>query len=912
MADGHSPASMSQRAAEGAGVRLRPVTAKERAVWLLHQYLPGEGALNQSFAVEPVAELDLAALRAAAGAVIRRHENLRTLFPAVDGEPRRLTLPTDDPRLEQVVTVREVRPAELDEESSREMSAGFDLTAELPIRVSVLRCGGSDMICVTVSHIVYDGVSHLILRAEFEEVYAALRSGGRLPASLASQVPAPALCDPDEQTLAYWRGLLAGVRPSRDLDIGRPRAREAGYPGTAVWQPIRPEVWEAIRTIARRTSSPVSAVLLAGLATVLSRHGAGNDIVIGVPTQNRGAPRHRAIGFYACIAAVRVRLDPDADFGVLVRQCARQLLRQMLEGLEHVGANVDDVVPGAFEASGPGDRPLVRYLMNYMTGLTAQPDRGTVLRDCPPPRRTHSRMDLDLAVQETLEGPDFRAVYASDLFSTAEIDRLLSRLQAVLAAAADGGSVGAIDMRTEADREAMRSPPAAEPLRPPLLAEEIATSAFTDPGAAALLPAVAWPGLGYGELGASAAALAVELAEREVVAGERVGVLAGSLADTAIGVLGCWAAGGAAVLLSRASDGQDLRVTAAAEGAATGAVPIRRETGQAGTACFPSLDYPALIVSYGGTSVVLSHGALAVAAAALAAELPLTSGDLVAVDPSARYGPQFLEVLLALAAGARVLPMTAADEAAARHALDQGASVLVTSPEVAGALLSGSHADGRAGNVRMVLRGGRLLPGLAGRARAAGISLLRVTGPVGSAGVVLAGALPDEAGPGLLGRMPSLPRLRLTDRSGAPALPLTWARLLDREGVDVLGVPVREAADGWLETIDDGMDGTRDEVTDPAGSQAQGIAEALGVDFVALWRTILNRPEAGAEGNFFALGGDSLRAARLVAQVHKRTGVKISLREVFKAPTPVSFAAAVQAAFAASHGPEPVGFHNEA
>src|SRR5207302_5022358 len=141
---------------------------------------------------------------------------------------------------------------------------------------------------------------------------------------------------------------------------------------------------------------------------------------------------------------------------------------------------------------------------------------------------------------------------------------------------------------------------------------------------------------------------------------------AGSLIDAVIGVLGCWAASCAAVLLPGGSDAPAVSMTAATEPAGPGDIPIRRVTGSGCAAYLPAREDAALILAYGGTSVVLSHDALAEAAAALAAELPLDSSDLVAVGPSARSGPELLEVLLALASGARVLPLSAADEAAAR------------------------------------------------------------------------------------------------------------------------------------------------------------------------------------------------------------------------------------------------------
>ena len=222
---------MSTFALDGAEAVLVPVTAKERALWLFYQYLPDEGVLNVSFTLRPAAELDLPALRAAVTAVTRRHENLRTLFPAVDGEPYRRTLPASDPAAEPDVQLRDVPPGQLGEALQQVAAAGFDPTEELPLRVTVLRAAGDDVICVTVSHLVFDGFSESVLRAELEAAYGSLRSSGQLPADLAVPCPAPPQGEPDPADLDYWHGVLAGTEPGASLDIGSAGAQAADRAG---------------------------------------------------------------------------------------------------------------------------------------------------------------------------------------------------------------------------------------------------------------------------------------------------------------------------------------------------------------------------------------------------------------------------------------------------------------------------------------------------------------------------------------------------------------------------------------------------------------------------------------------------------------------------------------------------------
>ena len=52
-----------------------------------------------------------------------------------------------------------------------------------------------------------------------------------------------------------------------------------------------------------------------------------------------------------------------------------------------------------------------------------------------------------------------------------------------------------------------------------------------------------------------------------------------------------------------------------------------------------------------------------------------------------------------------------------------------------------------------------------------------------------------------------------------------------------------------------------------------------------LWETILGIEGLGAEDDYFALGGTSLMAARLFAEISRRFGVKMPLTAILELPT---------------------------
>ena len=75
--------------------------------------------------------------------------------------------------------------------------------------------------------------------------------------------------------------------------------------------------------------------------------------------------------------------------------------------------------------------------------------------------------------------------------------------------------------------------------------------------------------------------------------------------------------------------------------------------------------------------------------------------------------------------------------------------------------------------------------------------------------------------------------------------------------------------------------------------QASAIAPRDEVEetLIALWHEVLGSGDFGVEHNFFALGGDSLRAAQLIARIRKEFQVDLPLLSIFQAPTVASQAA---------------------
>ncbi|MFC7547904.1 acyl carrier protein [Plantactinospora sp. GCM10030261] len=61
-------------------------------------------------------------------------------------------------------------------------------------------------------------------------------------------------------------------------------------------------------------------------------------------------------------------------------------------------------------------------------------------------------------------------------------------------------------------------------------------------------------------------------------------------------------------------------------------------------------------------------------------------------------------------------------------------------------------------------------------------------------------------------------------------------------------------------------------------------------DISAIFRRVLEIPDIGPESDFFAVGGDSLLATRVLSAIARRYGVELSFDDFLLAPTPGALA----------------------
>ncbi|WCD89402.1 Dimodular nonribosomal peptide synthase [Streptomyces xanthophaeus] len=413
-----------------------PLSFAQQRLWLVAG-LGGEGtAYNVPMAVRLDGELDVDALRAAFGDVVARHEPLRTRFTTADEDPYQLVEPPAPPFFE----LREVSPEVLDEALFEAARHSFDLGAEAPLRVTLLRTGESAyVLLVLLHHIATDGLSLRPLFADLSAAYAARLAGDApdpapLPVDYADyalwQRAALSGSDLDEH-LSYWKTALAGLPEELGLIHDRPRPPVAGQRGGAVAVDFGADLHKRVLELARAERCTPFMVLQAALAGMLTRLGAGTDIPLGSPVAGRSDEALAdLVGFFVNTLVLRTDTSGNPTF----RELLGRVRTADLDAFAHQEAPFDLVLEAVNPVRSLARHPLFQVCLALESGPAVVPELPGVRAGAAEPLATGAvKFDLEFLLRaEEGAGLTGAVLYSCDLYERATVERMVAMLRRTL------------------------------------------------------------------------------------------------------------------------------------------------------------------------------------------------------------------------------------------------------------------------------------------------------------------------------------------------------------------------------------------------------------------------------------------------------------------------------------------------
>ncbi|MDT0381354.1 amino acid adenylation domain-containing protein, partial [Streptomyces sp. DSM 42041] len=451
-----------------------PLAPAQRRIWFLDHAAGPSSLYNVPFTVRLHGEPDQRCLRDALLDVVARHEALRTVFPAHDGEPRQHILPAEDCRLSWAVVEC---AGDVDGVVRAEAARPFDLAGEIPFRARLFSTGEDEHVLLLVlHHIAGDGWSVDPLLRDLGAAYTARTRGhapdwDALPVQYADYTlwQRALLGDLDDPSsilatqLDHWRDTLAGIPEELALPVHGRRSDDGARAGAALPLHLPAELHARVVELARETGTTVFMVLHAALAALLTRLGAGTDIPLGTPVAGRTDHNlDDLVGFFVNTLVLRTDTSGNPTFRTLLNRVRNTDLTAYAHQDLPFETLVEDLNP---------HRTLTHHPL-FQTMLVLQSNTTGTLRlagvEAEEPRvlaLDSAKFDITVDVAEQHDddgepaGLTGTLTTATDLFDRRAAEAFADRWARLLEAmtADPGATIGDVDILTSAEREALRA-----------------------------------------------------------------------------------------------------------------------------------------------------------------------------------------------------------------------------------------------------------------------------------------------------------------------------------------------------------------------------------------------------------------------------------------------------------------------
>ncbi|WP_433232155.1 amino acid adenylation domain-containing protein [Actinomadura formosensis] len=703
-----------------------PLSYAQQSMWLHHRAFPESCAYNVCLLVRMSGPLDAGALREALRGLIRRHAILRTTY-ADTGEGEAVQIVTGDDSLE----LAPIECADAEARAAELAAVPFDLRAERPIRLELLRPAEDEhALVLVVHHIAWDGMTWGSLSRDLSALYRAAVAGepDGLPAlevQYADYAEWEQRRPLAEDELAYWRERLDPPPPPLDLPADRPRGAGVSARGGRRARRFDDAVTEGMRKLAAAENLTPYMVMLAAYAVLLHRCTGADDVAIGTAVMNREhAGTERLVGNFGNTLVMRADLAGAPTF----REVLHRVGRTVTGGFAHQALPYDRLVQELRPTRERGRTAFFDTMLLFLAQEIGELDLPGITSTWTHIHNGTTHFDLSLEAFVRPQGMTVEATFRRELFDDERIDALLGHLETLLGDAVTGPDrpIGALEVMTEDERAVIEDANATDhPVPDTDLVALFEEQARRTPDATAIESGTG--SLTYAELDERSSALAAELRARGAGAETVIALALPRTPDLVVALLGVLKAGAAylpldldhpvgriaymlddarplcAIATPRTArllpDGTSILVL---DGPLEPAPAPDTETGR---------DHLAYVIYTSGSTgrpkgVAIAHGALANFLLATRARLGMNAGDRLVAVTTIAFDIAVLELFVPLISGATVV-LAGGDtvrDPVALAALLADATVVQGTPSLLGTL------DPAALKGLRVLVGGEALP----------------------------------------------------------------------------------------------------------------------------------------------------------------------------------------------------------
>jgi amino acid adenylation domain-containing protein len=323
-------------------------------------------------------------------------------------------------------------------------------------------------------HLIHDGWSFAVFIDELRTLYEAFKHGEPSPlpepslqfADFAAWQRRWLSGDTLTTYLSHWTARLQNLPAPLSLPTDRPRPPAFRFSGDAIHEDFDPFEYAALRQAARTHGVTLFTVMLAGFATLLSRYADQEDLVVGVGSANRRlAEAERLIGMVINTLPLRVNVADDPPFSEVLRR----VHYTAIEGYAWQDVPLDRLVDALALPRDPSRNPLFSVIFSFHDAAVPDLAFGRLKAQVQVEHNGSAKADLNIVVIPRAEQRVGRTAseedqsltmiweYADDLFDRSSMDAMLASYHRLLSAALS-------DPSTPVSRLPLVAPPATDPV----------------------------------------------------------------------------------------------------------------------------------------------------------------------------------------------------------------------------------------------------------------------------------------------------------------------------------------------------------------------------------------------------------------------------------------------------------------
>jgi acyl-CoA synthetase (AMP-forming)/AMP-acid ligase II/acyl carrier protein len=411
-----------------------PLCLAQERLWFLDQLEPGNPFYNVAIAIRLTGKVNPEILEQSLNEIIKRHESLRSSFPARDGRPIQIIHES----LEIKLSILQNCGSDIQNVILQETQQPFYLS-QLPLLRAKLIHQKEDehLLLISIHHIIADGWSIGILIQELATIYAAFSVGKPSPLpELSIQYADYAYwqrqwlqTDVLQPQLTYWKQQLSNSASLLQLPTDRPRPAIQQFQGKKEFFTIAGDIKAALKHLNQQEGVTLFMTLLAVFKTLLYCYTTQEDILVGSPVVGRNwRETENLIGFFINTLVFRTDFSGNPSF----REVLQRLRACALDAYANQDLPFEKLVEELKPERNLSYNPLfqVMFILQNapipaieLTELTMHPqevDVGT------------SKFDLKLSLWESEVGFQGSFEYKTDLFDAITIKRMVNHYETIM------------------------------------------------------------------------------------------------------------------------------------------------------------------------------------------------------------------------------------------------------------------------------------------------------------------------------------------------------------------------------------------------------------------------------------------------------------------------------------------------